>query len=66
MLASDKIATAFTAIVEEAEKLILAEVTEEQLAGLKTIISIAKHQSDIRGLKSDSCPSHSTCKKTAL
>jgi len=66
MLASDKIATAFTAIVEEAEKIIMAEVTEEQMAGLKTIISIAKHQSDIRGLKSDNCPSHSSCKKTAL
>ncbi len=66
MLASDKIATAFIAIVEEAEKLIKAEVTKEQLAGLKTIISIAKHQSDIRGLKSDNCPSHATCKKENL
>jgi len=63
MLASDKIATAFTAIVEEAEKLIKTETTKEQIAGLKSIISIAKHQSDIRGLKSDNCPSHTTCKK---
>lgn len=63
MLASDKIATAFLAIVDEAEKLIAAGAAGAQLAGLKTIISIAKHQSDIRGLKSDSCPSHSTCKK---
>lgn len=63
MLASEKIATAFLAIVEEAEKLIKAEPVEGQLDGLKTIISIAKHQSDIRGLKSGDCPSHSTCKK---
>ncbi len=63
MLASDKIATAFLAIVEEAEKLIAAGAAGEQLNGLKSIISIAKHQSDIRGLKPGSCPSHSTCKK---
>jgi len=63
MLASEKIATAFRAIVEEAEKLIKAEPAEGQLDGLKTIISIAKHQSDIRGLKSGDGPSHSTCKK---
>jgi len=63
MLASDKIAMAFLAIVDEAEKLIAAGAAGAQLVGLKTIISIAKHQSDIRGLKSDSCPSHSTCKK---
>jgi hypothetical protein len=63
MLSSDKIATAFTAIVEEAEKLIKTETTKEQMAGLKSIISIAKHQSDIRGLKSENCPSHATCKK---
>jgi hypothetical protein len=62
MLASDKIANAFAAIVEEAEKLIKAEPAEEQLNGLKTIISIAKHQSDIRGLTPGDCPSHSTCK----
>ena len=60
MLASDKIATAFTAIVEEAEKLIKSDLTGEQLDGLKTIISIAKHQSDIRGKASTECPPHST------
>lgn len=65
MLASDKIATAFTAIVEEAEKLINAEPAGEKLEGLKTIISIAKHQSDIRGLRSGDCPPHSTCKNRA-
>jgi len=63
MLASDKIATAFLAIVEEAEKLIAAGAAGTQLDGLKTIISIAKHQSDIRGLESGSCPPHPTCRK---
>jgi hypothetical protein len=62
MLASDKIATAFSAIVEEAEKLIKADLAKEQLDGLKTIISIAKHQSDIRGMTSADCPPHSTCR----
>ncbi|MGB3211027.1 MAG: hypothetical protein WBB19_10015 [Desulforhopalus sp.] len=59
MLASDKIAAAFIAIVEEAEKLMKAGPAEEQLDGLKTIVSIAKHQSDIRGSKSGECPAHS-------
>jgi len=63
MLASDKIATAFVAIVEEAEKLIAAGAAGGQLDGLRTIISIAKHQSDIRSLKPGSCPTHSTCSK---
>jgi len=63
MLASDKIANAFIAIVEEADKLIKAQPADGQLGGLKTIISIAKHQSDIRGLKSGDCPPHASCKK---
>jgi hypothetical protein len=63
MLASDKIANAFIAIVEEADKLIKAQSAEGQLDGLKTIVSIAKHQSDIRGLRSGDCPPHATCKK---
>lgn len=62
MLASEKIARAFTAIVEEAEKLIKSDPETGQLQGLKTIISIARHQSDIRGLKSGQCPSHKSCK----
>lgn len=58
MLASDKIANAFKAIVEEAEK--LQEVgSEEAQEGLKTIISIAKHQSDIRKAEKGSCTSAS-------
>ena len=62
MLATDKIAGSFTAIVEEAEKMMKMETTEEIKSGLKTIVSIAKHQSDIRGAKKGECTSHSSCK----
>ncbi len=63
MLATDKISNGFKAIVEEAEKLVEAGASEEVTQGLKTIISIAKHQSDIRGAKAGDCKSHSSCKK---
>jgi hypothetical protein len=63
MLATEKIAKSFTAIVEEAEKIMKTSPSEEVLGGLKTIISIAKHQSDIRGAKSGDCNSHSACKE---
>ncbi len=63
MLATEKIAKSFTAIVEEAEKIMKTSPSEEVLGGLKTIISIAKHQSDIRGIKSGDCKSHSACKE---
>lgn len=60
MLASDKIANAFLAIVEEAEKLQKTGLSAEAEKGVKTIISIAKHQSDIRSAKEGSCTgSHS-------
>ena len=62
MLASDKIANAFVAIVEEAEKALQTTPAEELTASLKTIISIAKHQSDIRGAKAGECKSHCGCK----
>lgn len=62
MLATEKIATAFKAIVEEAEKTLAQQPEKEIAAALKTIISIAKHQSDIRGAKEGTCSSHSTCK----
>ncbi|WP_136798883.1 MULTISPECIES: hypothetical protein [Desulfosediminicola] len=58
MLASDKIAGAFLAIVEEAEKLRGTSLNEEQEKAVKTIISIAKHQSDIRNAKAGECPAH--------
>jgi hypothetical protein len=63
MLATEKVAKSFTAIVEEAEKIMKTSPSEEVLGGLKTIISIAKHQSDIRGAKSGDCKSHSACKE---
>lgn len=62
MLATEKISNAFKAIVEEAEKITNKDSSEEVQAGVKTIISIAKHQSDIRGAKGGSCSSHKQCK----
>lgn len=63
MLATDKISHAFTAIIAEAEKLVAGGSAEELSAGLKTIISIAKHQSDIRGVKTGTCTSDNGCSK---
>ena len=64
MLASEKISTAFLAIIEEAEKLRAQTDGEDVQAGLKTIISIAKHQSDIRNARQGECKAHS-CEKTS-
>lgn len=61
MLATEKISKAFVAIVEEAEKLQKAEKAD-YTEGLKTIISIAKHQSDIRGATGGHCTLHKSCK----
>ncbi len=55
MLATDKISGAFRAIVEEAEKLQESPSATDVAAGIKTIISIAKHQSDIRDTKPQGC-----------
>ncbi len=55
MLASDKIAKAFQAIVEEAEKAKKEGLSGEAERAVNTIISIAKHQSDIRDAQSGSC-----------
>lgn len=64
MLASEKISHAFLAIVEEAEKLKIKGGGEDVQAGLKTIISIAKHQSDIRNARKGDCKaSHGACEK---
>jgi hypothetical protein len=63
MLASDKIAGAFLAIVEEAEKLKKSGLTVEAENAVKTIISIAKHQSDIRAAAGGTCAGQkSSCK----
>jgi len=58
MLSTDKITNAFAAIGEEAEKIQGQDVSEEAKAGLATIISIAKHQNDIRGAAKGSCTGH--------
>lgn len=60
MLASEKISKAFAAIAEEAEKLQQNNPAASIREGLQTIISIAKHQSDIRGAKAGNCKSHQT------
>ena len=55
MLSTEKINNAFNAICEEAEKLQNQGVSDQLKAGLSTIISIAKHQNDIRGSANGSC-----------
>ena len=55
MLSTEKITGAFDAICEEAEKL-KNGATETQLKeGLTRIISIARHQNDIRTATKGSC-----------
>ncbi len=65
MLATDKISAAFKAIVEEAQKAQSKDNSKKVDKRLKTIISIAKHQSDVRKAKSGSCCSkkHNKCSK---
>lgn len=63
MLPAEKIAKGYLAIVEEAEKLLAADMTDEQKQGVKTIISIAKHQSDIRGATGSHDDHGKCCKK---
>ena len=58
MLATDKISNAFKAICEEAEKLKKENDPESVKAGLARIISIAKHQNDIRNAAKGSCKAH--------
>ena len=55
---TDDIAGAFTAIVEEAEQLKSRDLPEEVAGGLATIISIARHQKDIRQSTKGSCAAH--------
>lgn len=61
MLATDKISGAFKAICEEAEKLQKKDLPPKAQRRVKTIISIAKHQSDIRGAKKGACKSKTKC-----
>jgi hypothetical protein len=58
MLSTDKITNAFKAICDEAEKLKGQDVSEAVQSGLSTIISIAKHQNDVRGAAEGSCSAH--------
>jgi hypothetical protein len=58
MLSTDKISNAFKAICEEAEKLQIQDIPESVKTGLLTIISIAKHQHDIRQSPKGSCSAH--------
>jgi hypothetical protein len=58
MLASDKIAKAFEAICEEVDKIKKDDLSDKTKKRLKTIVSIAKHQSDIRGAKKGTCKAH--------
>jgi hypothetical protein len=58
MLASEKIARAFQAICEEVDKIKKDDLTPKTQKRLKTIVSIAKHQSDIRGAQRGSCKGH--------
>lgn len=62
MLATDKLSGAFKAICEEAEKLQKKELPPKVQRRLETIISIAKHQSDIRGAKKGTCKSKNKCR----
>ena len=55
MLSTEKISNAFQAIAEEAEKLKDYDVPDPVKAGLSTIVSIAKHQNDIRKSARGSC-----------
>jgi len=58
MLATDKISNAFAAICEEVDKIKTEDLPKKTQKRLKTIVSIAKHQSDIRGAKKGSCKAH--------
>jgi hypothetical protein len=61
MLATDKISAAFKAICDEAEKLQKKDLSRKSRKRLKTIISIARHQSDIRGAKKGACTAKAHC-----
>ena len=61
MLSTDKISAAFKAIIEEADKLKNKDLPAKVQKRLKTIISIAKQQSDIRESKKGSCKAKKNC-----
>ncbi len=55
---TEDIANAFQAIVEEAQAVQEKNLPEDVQAKIKTIISIAKHQNDIRQSAKGSCKAH--------
>ncbi len=55
---TEDIANAFKAIVEEAQTLQGRDLPEDVQQKIKTIISIAKHQNDIRQSAKGSCKAH--------
>ena len=58
MLSTEKIANAFIAICEEVDKIKKDGLSGKTQKRLRTIVSIAKHQSDIRGEKKGKCTAH--------
>lgn len=58
MLSTEKISRAFEAICEEAENLKTGDLPDPVKAGLSLIISIARHQNDIRSAPQGSCKGH--------
>lgn len=58
MLSTEKISKAFVAICEEVDKIKKDDLPAKTKRRLQTIVSIAKHQSDIRGAKKGSCKAH--------
>ncbi len=58
MLKTEAIANAFEAICQEIEKLKNEELPEHVRKHLKTVVSIAKHQSDIRNAPEGGCKAH--------
>lgn len=61
MLSTDKISDAFKAICEEADKLLKKDLSSKEKERVKTIISIAKHQSDVRNAKKGGCKVKKKC-----
>ncbi len=55
---TEDIANAFKAIVEEAQALQGQDLPTDVQQRIKTIISIAKHQNDIRQSAKGSCKAH--------
>lgn len=55
---TEDIANAFKAIIEEAQSLQGQDLPDDVQQKVKTIISIAKHQNDIRQSAQGSCKAH--------